>query len=140
MKLSDIKGERSLDVIADLIDPIYNIAADKEAAKLFETQKLPEGMSTQAFGAKWLKDAATKLLKAHKKDCIAILSTIEGVTPKEYTDNLNLVKLLGDVMDLMSDDTFTTLFFSTGQSANTSGSASGNTEAHEAVKRLPDTP
>ena len=28
MKLSDIKGERTLDVIADIIDPIANIAED----------------------------------------------------------------------------------------------------------------
>ena len=35
MKLSDIKGERTLDVIAELIDPISNIASDKVAADLF---------------------------------------------------------------------------------------------------------
>ena len=30
MKLSDIKGERALDVLADLIDPVAEIMADKD--------------------------------------------------------------------------------------------------------------
>ena len=130
MKLSDVKGERTLDVIADLLDPIYNIAADEDAAALFQKQKLPKGMTSKEFGASWLKKAATALLKAHKADCIAILSIIEGISPEEYTENLNLVKLLSDVADLLSDEAFTTLFFSTPQSnGGSSGSASESTEA-----------
>lgn len=132
MKLSDIKGERTLDVIADLLDPIYSIAEDPEAAALFQRQKLPDGMTAREFGAQWLKKAAVTLLKGHKADCIAILSTIEGVTPAEYTDSLDLTKLLTDVSDLISDSTFTTLFFSTAQSGNSSGSASESTEAPKA--------
>ena len=140
MKLSDIKGERSLDVIADLLDPIYSIASDKEAAKLFEKQKLPKGVSKHDFGAKWLKECTTKILKAHKKECIDILSIIEGVTAEEYTENLNLVKLLTDVMDLISDEVFTSLFFSTEQSSGIfSGSALVNTEGTKAQKALSDT-
>jgi hypothetical protein len=42
MKLSKIKGERAFDVIADIIDPIANIAEDKVAAALFQRQKLPD--------------------------------------------------------------------------------------------------
>ena len=38
MKLSKIKGERVFDVIADIIDPIANIAEDKVAAALFQRQ------------------------------------------------------------------------------------------------------
>ena len=30
MKLSDIKGDRVLDVIADIIDPIANMVQDKD--------------------------------------------------------------------------------------------------------------
>ena len=35
MKLSDIKGDRVFDVIADLIDPVASIAQDAQAAALF---------------------------------------------------------------------------------------------------------
>ena len=44
MRLSNVKGERTFDVIAELIDPIYNIAMDPEAAAMFKREKLPEGM------------------------------------------------------------------------------------------------
>lgn len=33
MKLSDIKGERTLEVIADIINPIANIAEDETASE-----------------------------------------------------------------------------------------------------------
>lgn len=133
MKLSDIKGERSIDVIADILDPIYEIAADEKCAALFKRQPLPEGMTTGQYGAEWLKQAAQVLLKGHKKACIKILATIEGTSVKKYTENLNLMKLLTDVADLMSDEAFMGLFFSTTQSTETSsGSASENTEATEA--------
>ena len=42
MKLSDIKGERTLDVIAEIIEPIANIAADQTAAALFQRQRCPK--------------------------------------------------------------------------------------------------
>ena len=34
LKLSEIKGEKAFDVLADLTEPIANIAADKKAAEL----------------------------------------------------------------------------------------------------------
>ena len=34
MRLSDVRGDRTLDVIADLIDPISEIASDEEAVAL----------------------------------------------------------------------------------------------------------
>ncbi len=49
MRLSDIKGERTLDVIADIIDPIANIAEDEVASDLFKREKLPEGMTAKKF-------------------------------------------------------------------------------------------
>ena len=49
MKLSKIKGERVFDVIADIINPIANIAEDKEAAALFQRQKLPDGVQRTLY-------------------------------------------------------------------------------------------
>lgn len=45
MKLSDIQGDRVFDVIADIIDPIANIAEDEKASAMFQREKLPEGMT-----------------------------------------------------------------------------------------------
>ena len=130
MKLSDIKGERTLDVIAEIIDPIANIAEDEAASELFRREKLPEGMTAKQFLLKRARRAVPTLLKGHKADIIAILSTIEGTSPETYTGALNMVKLFKDCTDLLTDEAFTALFISP-QSETTSGSALENTEGRE---------
>lgn len=112
MKLSDIKGERTFDVIADIIDPIANIAEDKAAVALFERKKLPKGMTAKQFMVSRIRESVPELLRNHKTDLIAILSTIEGITPDEYEKSLNLVKIVKDCTELLTDDAFTTLFIS----------------------------
>ena len=106
MKLSDVKGERTLDVIADIIEPISNIASDKEAMALFEKKKTPKGMNSREFFLKRVGKSVPVLLKDHKDDVIQILSTIEGVTVEEYTAELNMAKLVSDVMELLTDEEF----------------------------------
>lgn len=130
MKLSDIKGERTLDVIADIIDPIANIAEDEAASNLFRKEKLPDGMTPKKFLLQRARKAVPALLKGHKGDIISILSTIEGTTAEEYTASLNFVKLTKDAIDLITDEAFMTLFISA-QSGTSSGSAPESTEAKE---------
>lgn len=133
MKLSDIQGGRVFDVIADLIDPIASIAEDEAAMALFRREKLPEGTDAKQFLLARARRAAPALLKGHKADLVAILSTVEGVPPEAYLGTLNLVKLLHDAVELLSDEAFTTLFLSAqGQTGGgPSGSAPENTGAAE---------
>lgn len=112
MKLSEVRGERVFDVIADVIDPIANIAEDEAAAALFKREKLPEGMTAKRFLLARARKAVPPLLKGHKEDLIAILSTIDGTSPDTYKGVLSLVKLVKDVTDLLTDEAFVTLFFS----------------------------
>lgn len=127
MRLSDIKGERTLDVIAEIIDPIANIADDEEVSGLFKREKLPEGVTVKSFLLKRVRQHLPLLLKNHKGDIIAILSAIEGVDPAEYEGMLNLVKLVKDCTELLTDEAFEVLFISA-QTGERSGSAPVNTE------------
>lgn len=104
MKLSDIKGDRALDVIADLIEPISNIAQDEVAMELFSKKAVPEGMEAKEFFISRVKESAPQLLKGHKSDIIVIMSAIEGVTPEEYTSSLTMAKVISDVVDLVTDE------------------------------------
>lgn len=131
MKLSEIKGERTLDVIADIIEPVANIAGDKEASKLFRRERAPDGVDHREFAINRLKKGVPALLKMHKKDVIAILAAIEGVTPAEYAAAMNLAKLAKDCVDLITDDEFANLFISAMPGEMNSGSASQTTEAQE---------
>lgn len=127
MRLSDIKGDRTLEVIAEIIDPIANIAEDEAASAMFKREKLPEGMTAKKFLLKRARKSLPVLLKGHKADIISILSAIEGVSAEEYAGTLNLVKLAKDFTELLTDEAFMTLFISA-QSETSSGSAQESTE------------
>lgn len=130
MKLSDVKGERTIEVIAEIIDPIANIVEDEEASAMFKREKLPEGMTVKEFLIKRVRKSLPILLKGHKSDIIAILSAIEGVSAESYKGALNLVKLMRDATELLTDEAFGALFLSA-QSENSSGSVQENTEGQK---------
>lgn len=130
MKLSDIKGERVLDVIADIIDPIANMVQDKDVAAMFKREAVPDGMEARDFFAKRMCKGLPVLLKSHKADIIAIMAAIEGVTPEQYAKSLDFPKLFTDVMELVTDSAFLNFLSSsgTGKGAGAPGSASANFE------------
>lgn len=110
MKLSEIKGERTFDVIAEIVPPIANIANSPEARALVGKKQLPAGETPDSFAIKRLKESLPALLKAHKQDIIAILAAIKGVKPEEYANSLDLASLFLDCTDLLSDEAFGDLF------------------------------
>ena len=130
MKLSDVKGERVFDVIADCIEPIANIANDPDAAAMFKKEKLPEGETPKHFLLMRTKKSLPSLLKTHRKDVIAILSSIEGTSKKKYAQDLTLTKLMYDCIELLNDETFLELFTSAQRKTDngSSGSAQGSIE------------
>lgn len=123
MKLSDVKGERVFDVLADIIDPIANIAEDEQAAALFKKAKLPESMAPGKFLLERARKAVPALLRGHKGDIIAILAAIEGVEPETYKGTLNMFRLFKDCTSLLSDEAFSELFISAQRTGGTSGAA-----------------
>ena len=127
MRLSDIQGERVFDVIADIIDPIANIAEDDAASALFKREKLPDGMTVKQFATQRARKSLPALLKGHKGDIIAILAAIDGVSAESYKGALNFVKLMRDATELLTDEAFGALFLSA-QSGQSSGSAQESTE------------
>lgn len=130
MKLSDIKGDRVLDVIADIIDPIANMVQDKDVAAMFKREAVPEGMDARDFFAKRMRKGLPVLLKGHKADIIAIMAAIDGVTPEQYAESLDFPKLFTDVVELVTDDAFLDFLSSseTGKGADAPGSASASFE------------
>lgn len=130
MKLSDIKGDRVLDVIADIIDPIANMVQDKDVAAMFKREAVPEGMGARDFFAGRMRKGLPILLKGHKADIIAIMAAIEGVTPEQYAASLDFPKLFTDAMELVTDDAFLDFLSSsgTGKDADAPGAASESSE------------
>lgn len=128
MKLSDIKGDRVLDVIADIIDPIANMVQDKDVAAMFERKAVPEGIDARDFFTKRMCKGLPVLLKGHKADIIAVMAAIEGVTPEQYAESLDFPKLFTDVMELVTDDALLNFLSSseTKKDADAPGAASAS--------------
>lgn len=107
MKLGEIKADRAVEVIADLIAPIANIATDFPNFQLFQTDK-QEGESDRDMAVRVFKEKIPVLLKSHKHDVLEILCTINEKTP----DDLSVVDIIKGVIDLTNDPDFMSLFLS----------------------------
>lgn len=117
MRLSDIKGERTLEVIAEIIDPIANIAEDEQAAELFTRRPLPEGMTPNQYLLARARRAVPALLRGHKRDIIALLAAIGGTTPEAYEKALDMPRLFKDCVELLTDEAFMAFFTSAASGA-----------------------
>ena len=106
MRLSDIKGERVLDVIADIVEPVCNIAMDEEAAALFTPQPPKEGQTPYQAFIERIKESLPKLCREHKADVIAIFAAINGVDPKKYAKEMTFSSVLQDLYENATDEDF----------------------------------
>lgn len=110
MKLSDIKGDAVLDVLAEVIVPVTNIAMDEDAAAIFKKAELPKGETRTMFALKRIQKHIPVLIKNHKEDLIKIMALISGQTEEEYKESLTMASFVKDLTELMSDEEFVRLF------------------------------
>lgn len=112
---SEIKGDRVIDVIAELIEPLTNIATDSSLQKLFARGNVPEGENVDDYLANRVKTSVPALLKTHKADIITILSSLNNVSYEEYANNLTLESFFSDTAALLNDKNFLSFFISFGK-------------------------
>lgn len=114
MKLSQIKGTDAIDVLARIIQPIANIALDKEsfdAIKLKAVDK--EGKSAdeiRALAMMRVREAIPAMLGKHRDDICEIIAAINGKSRDEYVAELTFAKLLKDCMDVLTDEELLSFF------------------------------
>lgn len=112
MKLKDIQGDKALDTLADLLDPVAHIMADEKMVSIFKSgQKLK---------------AVQFAIKNHKEEITTILALLDGEDPEKY--KVNLITLPIKLMELLNDEDLQGLFLSQGLIETSSGSATENTE------------
>ena len=115
MRLSDIKGEHALDVLADIMDPLTEILSDQEVKRLV--------MCDDRMGT------VRHVLKEHKTSLITILALLDGQDPETYEPTLPSIPV--KILEILNDPMFVPLFQSQGQNPEktSSGSVMVNTEA-----------
>jgi hypothetical protein len=111
-KLSEIKGEDAIDILADLIEPISEFSQDKTFIGLIRSGERIE--------------AVRHALKTHKKAVIRAMAILEGENPDSYAPPL--LRLPAMLLEVFNDPELIALFQSE-QTVTSSGSATENTEA-----------
>ncbi len=94
-KLSEIKGEESIDVMADILVPITAIANDEEVRAGFETN---------------VATCAAIALKKHKEDVLEMLTALDGRSREEMLEDLDLLTLPKVMVEILSEPTIQSLF------------------------------
>lgn len=100
MKLSEIKGEKALDAMADLLEPLSLIFADPEIQRSVKNEE-PKLILVK------------KILKAHKKEAIQIMAILDGETPETY--EISLLKIPMKLLEITNDPEVQSLFTYQGQ-------------------------
>lgn len=96
MKLSEIKGEAALDLLADLIEPASEIMTDPEVKKLAQAKN---------------KGAIVKvIIKNHKKAIREILAALDGVPADQY--EMNIFTLPMKLLEILNDPELVDFFTS----------------------------
>lgn len=100
MKLSEIKGEKALDAMADLLEPLSLIFADPEIQRSVKNDE-PKMILVK------------KILKTHKKEAIQIMAILDGETPETY--EISLLKIPLKLLEIINDPEVQSLFTYQGQ-------------------------
>lgn len=117
MKLSEIKGEKAIEVFADLLEPISNIFADEEVVNAFRNDE-PKIKIIQ------------KMLKGHSEDIIKAMAIIDDVPVEKY--EIDFLTLPSKLIEFFNDEAVSELF--TSQSQNLTPVHSGSVMENTKVK------
>lgn len=107
MRLSEIQGERAIEVIADLIEPFSNIATDPNIKSVLQIRK-KENETAEEAAIRAIKKNIPVLLKDHKKDVAQVIGILEGIDPEK----LNILEIVKGLSEMMTDKTLMQLFSS----------------------------
>ena len=117
MKLNEIKNEKAIELLADMFDPITEIATDAEVVSAARSSNKIE--------------MAKRILKGHSRAVFELMALSEGVPADEY--ECDILTLPVKLVELFNRPEFNFLFQSQGQKTGETsfGSATENTKDGE---------
>lgn len=94
-KLSEIKGEEAIDVLAELLVPITEISKDEEVRAGFETN---------------VAKCVSIALKKYKKEIMEMLAIINGKSVEETAEEIDVLSLPTYLVEILSEPAIQSLF------------------------------
>lgn len=125
-KLSEIRDDEAMDVLAEIIEPISNLIMDEEFKDVIRGNK---DKKIKPDRMKAVKIAITK----HREDTVKIMAVLEGVPVEEF--HYNLLTLPQMVLTVFNDKELIDFFSPQAESDSKkpSGSAMVNTEGDQSI-------
>ena len=90
-KILDARGDEALDVLADLLDPVTEIAQDPEISAMMRGGKASVASFVMA------------ILKTHKSDVIRIFAVDDGVSVEEEKKLMSVLTIPARALKLFSN-------------------------------------
>ena len=115
MRLSDYKDEKAIEVVANLLPYVTNIALNEK--------------NNEARGNGKVADFVAAVLKNNTTDIMGVLAVLNDTDPKDY--HCNAATVLVDAFQVFSDPAMLELFGLQRQTATSSTSASMTGEVAE---------
>ena len=100
LDLLQFENEDAIDILADIMEPVASILADKQFEQEYK-QKKPTILLVKY------------ILKNHKKEIVEIISTLHGETPETY--KFNVITLTKDLLMLLNEPALKEVFTLQGQ-------------------------
>lgn len=115
MRLSEIKGEDALDVLAELLEPAAEIMGDKAVQAAYNDGNVVKAVKVA--------------IKGHKKAVMHVLAVTEGADPETYSPNV--FSLPAKLLEILNDPEILGLFSWQQTDETSSGAATENIEVAE---------
>ena len=94
-KLSEVKGEEALDVLADILEPIVTIINDEEVRSGFETN---------------VAKSVSVAQKKYKKEILEIFASINGKSVEETCEEIDILSLPSYIVEILNEPEIQRLF------------------------------
>lgn len=94
-KLSEVKGEEALDVLAEILEPIVTIINDEEVKAGFETN---------------IAKSVSIALKKYKTEILQIFASINGKSVEETCEEIDILSLPSYIVEILNEPEIQRLF------------------------------
>lgn len=116
MKFSEIKGQKAIEVLGDLLEPSIEIMSDERVSKAFKDEKP-------------ILETAKIILKEHSESVVEILAALDGVPVEKY--ECNILSLPSKLLEILNDEALISFF----QSQVQTGAVKSSTPVSKNTKK-----